>query len=164
MGSTRRWLVGAAAVALVVVGAACEPKAQMHLDLAVEPTGTYEVLTHKLTLDITVPCTRATSVAVSAAAASADPQHPLLWLATLDGRSDGTILFRCSGPGDIASRKTEWRVSSAGIAPNPLRVMMMAVTPGFVADPIDYDLVYVTQNVTITRIMCWPTPTTCTRV
>jgi hypothetical protein len=42
--------------------------------------------------------------------------------------------------------------------------MMMAVTPGFVADPIDYDLVYVTRDVTITRIMCWPTPTTCAPV
>jgi hypothetical protein len=162
MGSTKRWLAGAAAVVMVLVGAGCEPKAQMHLDLAVEPTGTYEVLTHKLTLNITVPCTRATSVAVGAAAASADPQHPLLWLDALDGRD--SIVFRCSGPGDVATRKTEWRVSSAGIAPNPLPVMMMAVTSGFVVEPIDYDQVYVTQNVTITRIMCWPTPTTCTRV
>jgi hypothetical protein len=162
MGSMTRWLAGAAAVVLVVVGAGCEPKPQMHLDLAVEPTGTYEVLTHKLTLNITVPCTRATSVAVRAAAGSADPQHPLLWLDALDGRSD--VLIRCSGPGDVATRKTEWRVSGAGLAPNPVPVMMMAMTSGFVLDPVDYDLVYVRQDVTITRIMCWPTPTTCTRV
>jgi hypothetical protein len=69
------------------------------------------------------------------------------------------------GPGHPTALTTDWR--SPWKNPDlrkPLVVTMLALTPGSMVEPIDYGFTQVTQAVTITRIMCWPTPTTCAPV
>jgi hypothetical protein len=91
------------------------------------------------------------------------PTQPalLIQLKDLDGNETHTV--SCPGPTPTAL-KTDWR--SPWKNPNlskPIAFTVLGVTPR-TAQPIDVDFVQADQAVTLTRILCWPTPTTCSSV
>jgi hypothetical protein len=85
----------------------------------------------------------------------------MLAASDLDGNETHTV--SCPGP-DPTTLKTDWRSPWKNPSlTRPLDFTVLGLTPGSV-EPLDYDFVQVDQAVTLARILCWPTPTTCAPV
>jgi hypothetical protein len=148
-------LTAVAAVILLVVGAGCEPK-QMQLDLNIEPGGTYEVLTHEVTIPVSLACTRKARVMLTASSFYAVTPPGTQSLRTLDGNHD-YIVVDCPAPATTFT--TLWRSPNA--LTKPVYVKVAAETVSSAPLPaIDYDTA-VDSGAKLTHILCWPTPTTC---
>src|SRR5215217_1601000 len=147
MGLKRRLLGPIAVAVLGLVSTACEPaKPQMELKLDVSPSGTLEVLTNVITLNVRVTCTRSTFVPLRArfpvTTNGVTYQIPLV--SASNDAIEQTV--HCSSPAfpNGNTWPTQWRVnpgtSISKVPPNPLPITMTGKTlsSGDVTEPIDY--------------------------
>jgi hypothetical protein len=156
-----RWRLTALAVAvLAFVGAACEPPPpQMQLTYDIDPSGTYEILTKVVTINVAISCTRATRIGVTASTGSPNRQY----LTPVDPYVSGLplIVIRCPGP--AATRfTTKWKwdaTAPTGVVP----VLMTGNTeeyPGSIP-AVDRATTAVEKGVTFNHILCWPGAPSC---
>jgi hypothetical protein len=165
MGMRRLLLAPIAVAVLGLVGTACQPaKPQMVLTLEVSPSGTFEVLTNVITLNVRVKCTRPARVQLRAdfvLTETPDGAFLVQLVSARTGALEQTVT--CDGLAAApngSERTTVWRVHPAQPyaqpPPNPLPVTMTGKTEtGVVTPPIDYDVEVVSETVTLTRILCW---------
>jgi hypothetical protein len=155
-GGKTGWLAALAALVLVLVSTACEPK-QMQLDLGIKPGSTYEVLTHKVTIPVSLGCTRKALVMLTAFSFYAVTPPGTQSLRTVDGNYS-YIVVDCPGPATTFT--TVWRSAEALSKPAYVKVRAETVSRTTPLDPIDFDTAE-SSGAKLTHILCWPTPTNC---
>jgi hypothetical protein len=154
MGVRRSVLAAVAVGTLGLLGTACEPTGtpQMELTMDISPSGRYEVLSKTLWVDVTVSCTRATTVHLAASTPVPFGDAPLY------SYDQGTTVA-CPGPGG-QTFTTRWIWGAS--APTSVGFKMTGKT--YYYDwaynyydtlPVDRDDAYDAESVTFTRILCW---------
>ncbi len=161
MGLRRSASAALAVAVLALLGTACEPTGTppVKLELDISPSGTYEILTSVIAVDVRVSCPQPVGVVLEAAFPVPYGEQSL---STSPGGHARTGV-QCPGPaGGTFTTKWEWPYPAPASKVIRMYSTKSYVSGGGLATVWIRDGVADAETVTFTRILCWPGAPACT--